>query len=570
MRKISPPGLRPAQIDLFRQGPVHITRLAGGTIFLDFGRVAFGNLELQHPGGPGLSLHFAEDARQGQVNRTPPGTVRYAKVDLPDTPPGTIRVEPEPIARHLEAPAILTPADWGVILPFRWVEIEGWPEGVPFGVHDAVRLARFAASWQDDAAAFQCDDPLLNAIWELCRYTIKATTFCGLYVDGDRERIPYEADAYINQLSHYWCDPDPTIARATIDHLIESPTWPTEWASHLVFMVHEEWIRSADKAWLADRYETMKGKLLRERERADSLITTDPKLPKGDLVDWPRGERDGFVFTTENSVVNAFHIQSLKLMRTLAGALGRADEVKSYEDERRRKTRLFRKTFLDTASGLVRDGASTPHCSFHTTLFALAFDLFPDKQRAPMLDFLVGKGMACSVYAAQYLLEALFKNGREREALALITAPGDRSWRHMVERGATLTWEAWDHKYKPNQDWNHAWGAAPANILPRFVGGIRPQRRGWHTALIAPQCGTLKACSVRTPTPRGPVHVNWRRESDAFHLSYETPAGMPAVLSLPALAGTVRIDGVTVEATPQDGRLVISDAPAGAHWVSVQ
>ena len=22
---------------------------------------------------------------------------------------------------------------------------------------------------------------------------------------------------------------------------------------------------------------------------------------------------------------------------------------------------------------------------------------------------------------------------------------------------------------KPNQDWNHAWGAAPANLLPRFL-----------------------------------------------------------------------------------------------------
>ena len=558
-----------AQINLFRQQPDRITRRSDGTFLLDFGRVAFGNLELQHPGSADLTLHFGEDLSQGSVNRAPPGTVRYARVELPARAPGTVRVEPEPIARHLDPPAILTPAEWGVILPFRWVEIEGWPEGVPFGVGDGVRLARFAASWQDEAASFQCDDPLLNAIWDLCRYTIKATTFCGLYVDGDRERIPYEADAYINQLSHYWCDPDPTIARGTIDHLIDAPTWPTEWASHLVFMVHEEWVRGADKAWLAGRYEAMKGKLLRERERADGLITTDAKLPKGDLVDWPRGERDGFVFTTENSVVNAFHIQSLKLMRNLAGALGLLDEVQGYEEEVRRKIRLFRKTFLDPASGLVRDGASTTHCSFHATLFALAFDLFPIDQRGPMLDFLVGKGMACSVYAAQYLLEALFKNGREDAAVALITAPGDRSWRHMVACGATLTWEAWDHAYKPNQDWNHAWGSAPANILPRFVGGIRPYRRGWASALIAPQPGPLKHCAVRTPTPLGPVSASWRRDTSAFHLSYETPADMPAVLSLPCPSGTVRIDGVTVGAAPQGGRLLVTNAPAGAHWVSV-
>ncbi len=569
MTKSSPPGAGAGQIGLFRQPPVAMARLPDGTVLLDFGRVAFGNLELGHPGGPGLTLHFGEDLREGRINRSPSGSVRYARVDLPAHSPGPVRVEPEPIGRHLQPPAILTPADWGVILPFRWVEIEGWPEGVPFGIHQAVRLARFAASWLDEAATFQCDDPMLNAIWDLCRYTIKATTFCGLYVDGDRERIPYEADAYINQLSHYCCDPDPTIARATIDHLIDAPTWPTEWASHLVFMVHEEWMRSADKAWLAGRYEAMKGKLLRARERADGLITTDPKHLKGDLVDWPRGERDGFVFTPENSVVNAFHIQSLKLMRHLAGALKRREEVASYEDEIRRKIRLFRRTFVEPGSGLVRDGASTPHCSFHATLFAVAFDLISPERRVPMLDFLVGKGMACSVYAAQYLLEALFKNGREREGLALITAPGDRSWRHMVERGATLTWEAWDHAYKPNQDWNHAWGSAPANILPRFVGGIRPHRHGWGSALIAPQPGPLRTCTVRMPTPQGLVNVSWRRDGSGFHLTYDTPAAMPVVLSLPCPSGTVRMDGVAVDATPQGDRLLMTGAPAGAHWVSV-
>ena len=46
----------------------------------------------------------------------------------------------------------------------------------------------------------------------------------------------------------------------------------------------------------------------------------------------------------------------------------------------------------------------------------------------------------------------------------------------MVESGTTITWEAWDQKYKPNQDWNHAWGAAPANLLPRFVLGAQAAR----------------------------------------------------------------------------------------------
>jgi hypothetical protein len=35
-----------------------------------------------------------------------------------------------------------------------------------------------------------------------------------IYVDGDRERIPYEADAYINMLSHYAVDSEYSIVLA--------------------------------------------------------------------------------------------------------------------------------------------------------------------------------------------------------------------------------------------------------------------------------------------------------------------------------------------------------------------
>ena len=77
--------------------------------------------------------------------------------------------------------------------------------------------------------------------------------------------------------------------------------------------------------------------------------------------------------------------------------------------------------------------------------------------------------MACSPYFAQYLLEALFKSGRRDAAIALLVSEGPRSWLGMLRQGATMTMEAWSLDAKPNQDWNHAWGAAPANLLPRFL-----------------------------------------------------------------------------------------------------
>ena len=159
------------------------------------------------------------------------------------------------------------------------------------------------------------------------------------------------------------------------------------------------------------------------------------------------------------------------------------------------------------------------------TCFRLAFGLVPADQRPQVARWLVSRGMAGSVYAAQYLLEGLFENDEAAAALALITAPGDRSWRHMVDSGATITWEAWDQKYKPNQDWNHAWGAAPANLLPRFVLGAQPLTPGWARALIQPHPGTLTHADGRLPTPRGELAVSWKQDKNFTLILSSAPWG---------------------------------------------
>ena len=49
------------------------------TILVDFGRVSFGNLELNIPEGATapITVHFGEAFKDGRIDRKPPGTVRY-------------------------------------------------------------------------------------------------------------------------------------------------------------------------------------------------------------------------------------------------------------------------------------------------------------------------------------------------------------------------------------------------------------------------------------------------------------------------------------------------------------
>lgn len=567
-----------AQVHLIEEKPLTVKKVAAGVFLVDFGRVAFGNIVVQPPAGAknSITVHFGEAIVNGRINRTPPGTVRYSMTQSILRGEAFQVVAPAPDARNTQGatkdhpPAILTPKEWGTVLPFRWVEIEGWPGDLQ--AQNIKRRAAFATTWDDKAASFHCSDEMVNKVWELCRYSIKATTFAGMFVDGDRERIPYEADAYLNQLSYYATSTDNEMPRTTFDHLMKYGTWPTEWAPHMVFMAHADWMRTGDKKWLASRYDSLKSKMLLDRVGADGLVqSSKQQATKDDIVDWPVGERDGYKFGPLNTVVNSFHLRALKLMSEMAKALGHNSDAANFASLEVKANAAFQKAFFVPQTALYRDGVDIDHSSLHANLFPLAFGLVPDAHRGLVASWLAKRGMRCSVYAAQYLLEGLFENEQEQAAIDLMVAPGDRSWRHMVESGTTITWEAWDQKYKPNQDWNHAWGAAPANLLPRFVLGVQPLAPGWTQAIIKPHPGSLKSARGKVPTQLGPVLLDWKL-GKAFTLSIVLPKGMTARVEVPTQPNTTKllVNGKPAAATRKGAWWILTNDVSGSAKVELR
>ncbi|MFK7738377.1 MAG: family 78 glycoside hydrolase catalytic domain [Pirellulaceae bacterium] len=563
---------------LTEQEPVSVKRVGDKVTLVDFGKAAFGNIVMPVPkaGRGTASVHFGERLENGRIDRAPRGTIRYGVTQIRVGQQRGNWVVPAPVdPRNIEQagllyanpPAVRTPQAWGSIMPFRWVEIEGLEEDFPYEL--VRRRAAFSKTWNDNASKFECSDETLNRIWELCKYSIKATTFAGIYVDGDRERIPYEADAYLNQLSHYYTDDRVQMAGNTFDWLMDNGTWPTEWAPHMVLMAYAEWMHSGDREWLQHRYEYLKTKTLLDRSRDDGLVTSDANdRNRNDLVDWPKKERDGFVFTEVNTVVNAFHQVALLRMAEMARALDKKAEAQLFQARFKLANQSMQKKLFDPTRGIYVDGLDTPHSSIHSLLFPLAFGLVPTERIDGVVDWLKRKEMDCSVYASQYLLEALFEHGGDSEALALIAAEGDRSWKHMLQSGTTITWEAWDLKYKPNLDWNHAWGAAPANLFPRFILGIQPQDPGWRVARIRPTIGHLDHAKGQVPTPRGGVNVEWRRNGAELIFEFQLPAGVKARLDLPApdSSQSVYLNGEAAEAKRVNSRWIL----AGEHEGSIK
>jgi alpha-L-rhamnosidase len=545
--------------------PVKSVQLASDRWYFEFDKAAFGNLAIiweEPPAGSELSVHLAEKlAGDYQLDRQPPGSVRYQQHSL--------RFQ-EGIQLH--QPALhWTPPGWmkegflglspglAQVMPFRFALLENVPPGFRPAM---VQRGWLSIPFDEQAARFESSRPGLDTIWELCRYTIQATSFAGLYVDGDRERKPYEADTYVNQLAHYNVDRSYGMARHTLEYLLQRPTWPLEWHPFTVMIAWEDYLHTGDLRSLAVSYDQLSVKTLVDLARDDGLIDVSLQTPEllaalnlGEslriVVDWPPGERDQHQITNVDAVANAFHYRALVLMQKIADVLERPEEAAIWGERAARVRAQYQQVFFDTDTGRYRDGEGVAHSSLHANLFPLAFDLVPEAHQATVLESVQSRGAACSVYAAHFLLEILFRHGEPQAAIELIDSRGVRSWHNMIKQGATMTMEAWDQRYKTNQDWNHPWATGPVAAIGRYLVGVTPLEAGYRRLRVAPQPGDLDWFTAQIPTLRGPVRMKWSKSSGEVNCQLELPANTQVEFLLP---------NASWETVRESGRLVLESS----------
>lgn len=539
---------------------VKIEQVADGEYLLDFGRAAFGtlSLELQSSCDTTLTIHVGEQLDSaGRIERKPKGTIRYQQINLDvNTQDSIYKVLFAADKRNTSKAAIPIPEQWGIIMPFRYVEVCGVSPEQAQTLH-ALRDVMYG--YREDLASFSSSNSLLDSIWEISRYTIEATDFLSYYIDGDRERIPYEADAYINQLAHYCVDSEYAIGKKTLEYFMSHATWPTEWILHTILIAYQDYIYTGDKRLITQYYETLKSKSLYELGREDGLISAKSehitpeylvsigfkargKWKLRDIVDWPagalkykndktkkdkvKGERDSHDMKPINTVVNCFHYQTLCYMTQFATITGHSEDSILFDTLSAKVRQSINEKLFDAEKGIYIDGEGSEHSSLHSNMFAVAFGVVEPQNIKRVAEFIKSRGMACSVYGAQYLFEALYMAGEAQYALDLMTNKSDRGWYNMIRLGSTMTFEAWDIKYKDNLDWNHAWGAAPANLIPRYMWGITPSSAGYKSGVMKPQLADLEHSAIAVPTLNGVIHASYTSDDGVKRYTVTLPANM--------------------------------------------
>jgi hypothetical protein len=583
-----PPGAGSANCYPLRYVPVSAVVVATNSLghwFVDFGSDAFGYATLQLDGNYGaatVGFGLGELAVSNLVNTAPGATIRYWSGSYSLQNGEALYTNQSSTAVGAISPPI---AAYGLVSPFRYLELSGVPSGAVLTTNDVTQW-RLQTEFDPTAAAFNSSSAALNQVWNLCHYSMEALTFDGIFVDGDRERLPYEADSYIHQMSSYGAVNDFTTVRCTFEYLTNHLTWPTEWPMHMILVAWADYEQTGDPYLITRYYGFLTNQcMLSGHGLANGLVWSSPvsgNTASGDIIDWYRvsgdgiGNVDGYVAAGTNAVINAFYYRCLTLMTNIAQLTGHPADATNFAARASTVYNNYNNVFWNSGSQCYLDGEGASHSSADANFFPLVFGLVPANNQAATINYLHSRiaalgAMPAGVYGAQYLLEGLFLAGDADTALGLMITNNTRSWMNMINLGSTITDEAWSTADKGNEDWNHAWGSAPGNLIPRYVLGLRPLAAGYGQILIQPQLGhALSFVQGVVPTIRGPVSIQVSNAPGQFRLLLNIPGNVTATVMLPTLGATnasALVDGNLVSGTVSNSWLTVTNVGSGQHAV---
>ena len=475
------------------------------------------------------------------------------------------------------------------------IELSAWVVRLPSDSREAGSAALSAPG-----------SPLLEQVWELCRYTLAGSPL-DLYSDSNaRQRsVDCVADDVTAMKGQYATGTETALQRFAIEQLLGvGPSGRVDWSVLPIDAVLDWTLHTGDLSLASatfDRLLAAHARLSLIDVGGDGLFDTTTKSVQP-LVDWPAGMQDRHVMSNRSTIGSAFALFAARGLATLARLLGGA-------------ARAAQAATLDATADALRaamlaqqwngsafcDGvcAATPHTSFHATAYALALGAVGEAQQAAAWRYVRGRidppfnasggggsssvtvaaaaaaaatttgpgvvdqtaawpppepssgvGLPCGTYVSQFALTALYANAADRglAALRVLTSSALNSWVAMLRQGATMTMEMWNPDEKPNLTWSHPWSSSPAYVIAWYLFGIRPRTAGFGTVAVRPQPGDLPRGSFRLPTVRGPVRVSFAQTAlgARFALNVTLPATVAGAVGvpLPAAAAGLAADAL--------------------------
>ncbi|MDX9974395.1 MAG: family 78 glycoside hydrolase catalytic domain, partial [FCB group bacterium] len=509
--------------------PVAITKRPEGSFIVDFGQNLTGwlRLKVQAPAGTEIAMRTAELLHEdGSLNpenlRSARSTDRYiAKGKDVET------YEPR-FTQH----------------GFRFVEVTGWPgELKPEDLE-----ARVVHTDLDRIGTFTSSNELFNTIYRMTMWSIVSNAM-SIPTDCPQrdERMGWMGDAHLaaeaillnyDAVTFYenWLrviadsqSPEGFVPDYSPAYRGEHEGSPS-WAAAYPLVTWYLYRYCGDKRVVGEHYDNIARWFKTLEDKAKDSI-----LEFNKFADWCAVEE-----TPGELVSSCYHYWTAQILRDFAEVLGKADDVKRYEERRAQIAAAFNGRFLNREQGFYGNGSQ---CS---QAFPLYLGLVPDDVKPAVLTHLRKEiaekragHLATGIIGTKYLYKALNNPGNVDLAYLMTLKEDYPSYGFMRARGATTLWELWEEKTGSEMNsHNHVMYGSVVDWLQGDVAGINTlPEPGYRHFTVAPLVtNDLSFAEASVETVRGPVSSSWRRLADGLELTVTIPPNATATVVAPAAA----------------------------------
>ncbi|MCD7955715.1 MAG: hypothetical protein LUG93_08195 [Lachnospiraceae bacterium] len=392
-------------------------------------------------------------------------------------------------------------------------------------------------------------DKNMGKIWEISERTLRRCmqeTYmdCPFY-----EQLQYMMDTRAQALYTYMISADDRLARRSMDDFRRAQRpdgtlvccYPSTTAHvipgfsiYYILMVYDHMMYFGDYGLVKDHLPAIDG-ILRFFENhldARGLVgkigsdMMDQSTPYWSFIDWapqwswgvPSAGSRGPI--TMESLLYIMGLQAAAALNEYCGREGTAGEYRTRASLIQQAVR----NYCTDEDGLILDGPGVREYSQHTQVFAVLTDTVDIKQgRKNIKETFTQKEKfaQCSVAMALYLFRALEKTG-----LYGLTDECWEPWRRMIKNNLTTCVE---DDFNGRSDC-HAWSALALYELPAVILGVQPSKPGCGEITVRPHAGYLDFAEGDVITPKGMVHVGWKRVDGKIETAARTDAEIKLVV----------------------------------------
>ncbi len=404
-----------------------------------------------------------------------------------------------------------------------------------------------------EAATFECSDPRFNAIHDLVAYTLQCLTLGGYMVDCPHlERMGYGGDGNSSTLTlqtmydvrdtyRNWLTAWGDAMDSTGDLTYVAPAFRTGggpyWSGFIIKAPWRTYVNYGDKYLIFNYYDEMKRWLQFVEQRSEDEILQpwpDTERHTWFLGDWLAPEGVDIQGESVLHVTSCFLSECLGDMVKMAQLLGRDNDARAFAERRARLNASIHQHFYHPDTHTYANGTPLDQA------YALLTDIAPDSNirravKTQLLADCYGKyraHIAGGLVGVPVFTEWCIREKQTDLMATLLRQPDYPGYLHMINNGATTTWESW------NGDRSHVHNCYNGIGIWFYqaLAGIRPdpEHPGYQHFFIDPQpCKEMQWVRASQPTPHGTIRVEVTYSSNHENptsLKITVPEGTTATL----------------------------------------